>query len=91
MSRKVTVTLSIKDTEADAIARQLSERTGESLTVAVKRALQERLEREAGRATSQGLAERLLGIGRLCASHIRELSRSSDHAELLYDDRGLPR
>ncbi len=85
------MTLSIKDTEADAIARQLSERTGESLTVAVKRALQERLEREAGRATSQGLAERLLGIGRLCASHIRELSRSSDHAELLYDDRGLPR
>jgi antitoxin VapB len=91
LSRKVAVTLSIKDTEADAIARQLSERTGESLTVAVKRALQERLEREAGRATSQGLAERLLGIGRLCASHIRELSRSSDHAELLYDDRGLPR
>lgn len=85
------MTLSIKDTEADAIARQLSERTGESLTVAVKRALQERLEREAGRATSQGLAERLLGIGRLCASHIREPSRSSDHAELLYDDRGLPR
>ena len=85
------MTLSIKDTEADAIARQLSERTGESLTVAVKRALQERLEREAGRATSQGLAERLLGIGRLCASHIREPNRSSDHAELLYDDRGLPR
>jgi antitoxin VapB len=85
------VTLSIKDLEADSLARQLSERTGESLTEAVKRALQERLEREAGRAAAQGMAERLLGIGRLCAAHVQEPSRSSDHAELLYDDRGLPR
>ena len=69
----------------------MSERTGESLTEAVKRALQERLEREAGRATSRGMAERLLGIGRLCAAHVPEPGRSSDHAELLYDDRGLPR
>ena len=85
------MTLSIKDSEADAIARQLSEKTGESLTVAVKRALQERLEREAGRVASQGMADRLLGIGRLCAAHVRDRSRSSDHAQLLYDDRGLPR
>jgi len=85
------VTLSIKDNEADSLARRLSERTGESLTEAVKRALQERLDRVAGRASSQGMAERLLGIGRLCAAHVREPGRSSDHAELLYDDRGLPR
>ena len=85
------MTLSIKDNEADSLARQLSERTSESLTEAVKRALQERLEREAGRATSRGMAERLLGIGRLCAAHVPEPGRSSDHAELLYDDRGLPR
>ena len=37
------------------------------------------------------MAERLLGIGRLCAAHVPEPGRSSDHAELLYDDRGLPR
>lgn len=85
------MTLSIKDNEADALARQLAERTGESLTVAVKRALRERLEREAVGAAAQGMAERLLGIGRLCASHVREPGRSSDHADLLYDDRGLPR
>ena len=85
------MTPSIEDHEAGAVARQLSEQTGESLTGAVKRALQERLEREAGRAASQSMAERLLGIGRLCASHVRELGRSCDHAELLYDHRGLPR
>jgi antitoxin VapB len=90
-SRKVAVTLSIKDNEADSLARQLSERTGESLTEAVKRALQERLDREAGRAAAQGMAERLLTIGRLCAAQVRDSACSSDHAELLYDDRGLPR
>jgi len=57
----------------------------------VKRALRERLEREAGRAAAQGMAERLLGIGRLCAAHVQKPSGSSDHAELLFDDRGLPR
>lgn len=83
--------LRIQDNEADLLARQLSERTGESLTEAVKRALRERLEREAGRAASQGMAERLLGIGRLRAAQVRAPGKSSDHAELLYDDRGLPR
>jgi antitoxin VapB len=85
------VTLSIKHPEADSLARRLSGRTGESLTEAVKRAPQGRLEREAGRAASQGMAERLPGIGRLSAAHVREPGRSPDHAELLDDDRGLPR
>lgn len=90
-SRKAAVTLSIKDLEADSLARQLSERTGKSRTEAVKRALQERLERESGRAASRGMAEQVLGIGRLCAAQLGEPGRSSDHAELLDDDRGLPR
>jgi prevent-host-death family protein len=37
------------------------------------------------------LAERLMAIGRDCAAHLREPYRSIDHAELLYDERGLPR
>lgn len=38
--------LSIKSDEADALARELSEVTGESLTAAVTEALRQRLERE---------------------------------------------
>jgi prevent-host-death family protein len=36
------------------------------------------------------LAQRLLAIGQDCAAHLREPYRSIDHAELLYDERGLP-
>jgi antitoxin VapB len=85
------VTLSIRNVGADSLARQLPERTGESLAAAVNRPLEKRLEREAGRVASQGMAERLLGIGKLCAAQLGEPGRSSDHAALLYDDRGLPR
>lgn len=85
------MTLSIKDPEADALARRLAEQTGESLTDAVKRALQERLERESARRPGAGLAARLLGIGRHCAAHLAAPFDAGDHAGLLYDDRGLPK
>lgn len=85
------MTLSIKDPEADALARRLAEQTGESLTEAVKRALQERLDRESTRQAALPLAERLLGIGRHCAAHLPQPGDSGDHATLLYDERGLPR
>jgi prevent-host-death family protein len=37
------------------------------------------------------LALRLIAIGRDCAAHLKEPYRSIDHADLLYDERGLPR
>jgi antitoxin VapB len=85
------MTLSIKDNEADALARELAERTGESLTEAVKRALRERLDRESGQTAAHGLSQRLLAIGRRCAAEIPGPCHSSDHADLLYDEGGLPR
>jgi antitoxin VapB len=81
--------LSIKDAETDELARRLAERTGESLTEAVRTALRERLERELKRG--DGLAERLVEIGRRCAENLEPPYNSADHAELLYDERGLPR
>lgn len=81
--------LNIKDPEAHRLARALADATGESMTAAVVQALRERLERVQG-ARSAGLADRLLLIGKDCARHLREPYRSADHAELLYDERGLP-
>ena len=81
--------LSIKDPATDELARRLARQTGESLTVAIRRALEERLERELKRG--DGLAERLLQIGRRCAADLHPPYDSADHAELLYDDQGLPR
>ncbi len=34
--------------------------------------------------------EELLALGRECASNLQEPWKSIDHAELLYDERGLP-
>jgi antitoxin VapB len=83
--------LSIKDPETDDLARQLARRTGETLTEAVKQALRERLARERRSRARAGLADRLLEIGRRCAADMPKPAHSADHAELLYDESGLPR
>uniref|UniRef100_E6Q4Z1 Transcription factor n=1 Tax=mine drainage metagenome TaxID=410659 RepID=E6Q4Z1_9ZZZZ len=80
------MSLNIKNPETHRLAQELAARTGESMATAVTRAVQERLERISARP----LAERLLAIGKSCAEHLREPYRSADHAELLYDERGLP-
>ena len=61
--------LSIKDPDADRLARALARRTGETLTEAVINALRERLEREERKEqTVEGLIEDVMDIGRHCAS-----------------------
>jgi antitoxin VapB len=82
--------INIKNEETQKLARELSELTGESLTTAVTQAVRERLER-LRRKGGNGLAERILEIGRDCAAHLKEPFRSKDHGELLYDEKGLPR
>jgi antitoxin VapB len=80
--------LNIKNREARLLAEELSKLTGESMTTAVTIALRERLARV---RQGQGLADRLLAIGRDCAARLKEPFRSADHGDLLYDERGLPR
>ncbi len=82
--------MNIKNDEAQTLAHELSRLTGESLTAAVTEAVRERLER-VQTAQGDGLAERLLRIGKECAAHLQEAYRSADHGDLLYDERGLPK
>jgi antitoxin VapB len=82
--------LNIKNEETHQLVRELSERTGETMTTAVTTAVRERLER-VRREQGQSLADRLLAIGKDCAARLKEPFRSADHADLLYDERGLPR
>jgi antitoxin VapB len=81
--------LSIKDPEADRLARELAARTGESLTEAVIVALRERLAREQGRTRAVPLGEELAAIRRRCAALPMTDDRDPD-AILGYDSRGLP-
>src|SRR6266508_3841034 len=80
--------LSIKNPEADRLARELATTTGESLTDAVVNALQERLDR-ARHQRAAGVAQRL----RRLAAEVREIPvidlRAADDI-IGYDDDGLP-
>lgn len=82
--------LNIKSEETHRLVKELAAITGESLTAAVTEAVRQRLDR-ARRQRNSGLADRLLTIGRDCAAHLKEPFRSGDHADLLYDEQGLPR
>ncbi len=83
--------LSIKDLEADRLARAVAARTGETLTQAVITALRERLEREERRAEdADTLVDEVLEIGRHCAA-LPVLDPRSPDALLGYDERGVPR
>ena len=84
------MSLNIKNEKTHRLVRELARTTGESMTAAVDKAVEERLERV--RSTKKGnLAERLLKIGRECAPLWKEPYRSMDHGELLYDEKGLPK
>lgn len=80
--------LNIKAEEAQRLARELAEKTGETLTAAITQALRERLER----IERRGLAERLMEIGRQAAAAMTEEERKFDYDAFLYDEEtGLPK
>lgn len=80
--------LSIKDAEADRLARELARRSGETMTQAIITALRERLERVRA-AGKPGLADEILEIGRQCAALPVRDARSAEEI-LGYDENGLP-
>lgn len=81
--------LSIKNDEADRLARELAGATGETLTVAVVTALRERLQRERGRR-APGVAERLRRLADDVSS-LPVLDERSAEQIVGYDGRGVPR
>jgi antitoxin VapB len=83
--------LSIKDPEADRLARAVARRTGETLTQAVVNALRERLEREQRKdQTIESLVEDVMEIAHHCASLPLLDPRTADEI-IGYDEHGLPR
>ncbi|MEX0691617.1 MAG: type II toxin-antitoxin system VapB family antitoxin [Gemmatimonadales bacterium] len=80
--------ISIKDPEADRLARALAKATGESLTEAIRHALAERLARHRAHV-GRGLADQLRPIQERLA-RLPVLDPRSDDELLGYDERGLP-
>jgi antitoxin VapB len=82
--------LSIKDPEADHLARNLAQLTGETITQAVTAALRERLAREQRKDQEvESLVKKIMDIGRHCAS-LPLLDRRSADEIIGYDKHGLP-
>ena len=81
-------TLNVKDPEAHRLAQAIAEKTGETLTRAVTEALRERYER-LHKGDPEALAADIRAIADRAAAHIKK--PYLDHAELLYDEHGLPK
>lgn len=82
--------LSIKDPETERLARELARHTGESITKATRKALEERLRRVAGTRRHATLLDDLAAIRRRCAALPVLDDRPADTI-LGYDADGLPR
>ena len=82
--------LSIKNPEADRLARELADLTGEGLTEAVIKALEERLRRERGTVYAVPLREQLAVIRERCSA-LPVLDKRRNDQIIGYDDRGVPR
>ena len=80
--------ISIKNEEANQLARRLAATTGESLTEAILQALRERLAREE-RRRGHGIGARLERLQQEFAA-LPVLDRRSPDEILGYDDRGRP-
>jgi antitoxin VapB len=81
----------IKNPDANQLARELAEITGETITEAVVRALQERLDRESARRRSAA-GQSAARIRRIQERVARLSVRDQRSAEEIigYDDHGLP-
>ena len=81
--------LSFKDDETDRLAREVAKLTGETLTVAVRRALAERLDRERlRRGQAGGLADQFMAIGEHCA-RLPDLDLRAPDEIVDYDEIGM--
>ena len=81
--------LSIRNQEVEHIARELAQKTGESITEAILKALRERLARVMGRSRPMGLADQLDEIAIRCA-RLPVLDPRSENDILGYDYHGVP-
>ena len=85
------MSINIKNEETCRLASELAQLTGDTMTGAITVALRERLERERSERSAEARVQRLLAIGKRCASMLRDGPSAVEHGDFLYDARGLPK
>jgi antitoxin VapB len=83
--------LNIKNERVSQLAQELANVSGESLTDAVGHAIEAQLAQLHRNVSRHGLAERLIAIGRKCASQAPDDWRTRDFDDELYDEHGMPK
>lgn len=83
------MSLNIKDPEAHKLAQLLADETGETMTAAVTQALRERLDRVRRQRKRDAILAEIHAISARSAAVLH--GPPIDHAELLYDENGLPK
>ena len=81
------MSLNIKNPDTYRLVKELSELTGKSMTAAVTEAVRERLER----LRADFRPGEILEIAREIRARLPPGYLDLDHAELLYDENGLPK
>jgi len=81
--------LSIKDPETEKLARTLAERTGETITIATRRAIEERLKRMGSQTRRTALLDDMEAMQRRLSALPVLDARSADEI-IGYDENGLP-
>ncbi len=81
--------LNIRNAEAERLAEQVTALTGETKTLAVTRALRDRLDRLRNHRSGRRLADELDEIARRCAS-LPVIDDRSPEEILGYDENGVP-
>lgn len=83
--------LNIKNEETCALARELADLTGETMTGAISVALSERLEREKRERDKEALLRDVRAIAERCAARLGPGPSAVEHGDFLYDEHGLPK
>ncbi|MBB5574693.1 type II toxin-antitoxin system VapB family antitoxin [Rhizobium paranaense] len=81
--------LSIKDPETEKLARALAARTGETIAIATRRALEERLKRMGSQAKKAALLDDMEAMRRRLSALPVLDDRSPDEI-IGYDENGIP-
>lgn len=82
--------MSIKNLDVERLARELAKRTGESLTAAIQKALEERIERLKVQQRRPATLSQLEDILRR-VDQLPVLDKRTPDEILGYDEHGLPR
>jgi len=80
--------LSIKNSQAEKLAREVAAISGESLTQAIIHALEERLERLSGKRSATDIRQEIMAVSRRCSS-LSDIDKRSPDEILGYNQSGI--